>query len=271
MPELPEVETTLRGILPHVLDQEITAVNVYNPALRWPIPPEVHELVGLHVVAARRRAKYLLLQLSDQQHLLMHLGMSGVIRVLDANTDLAKHDHFELVMNNGLAVRLNDPRRFGSVLLLGEEPEQHSLLQNLGPEPLTDDFDGRRLKRLSAGKSVAVKNFIMDNRTVVGVGNIYAAESLFLAGIHPARSANNIAQQRYERLANEIKTVLHLAIQAGGTTLNDFRQSDGQPGYFKQKLYVYGRAGEPCLVCGTTIKNRVIGQRASCYCPTCQT
>ncbi|WP_223788131.1 bifunctional DNA-formamidopyrimidine glycosylase/DNA-(apurinic or apyrimidinic site) lyase [Marinicella meishanensis] len=271
MPELPEVETTLRGIQPHVQDQEITAVNVYNPAMRWPIPPEVHELVGLEVVATRRRAKYLLLQLSDQQHLLLHLGMSGVIRVLDANTDLAKHDHFELVMANGLALRLNDPRRFGCVLLVGEQPEQHELLRQLGPEPLTDDFDGLRLKRLSAGKTAAVKNFIMDNRTVVGVGNIYAAESLFLAGIHPARSAQRIAQHRYDRLATQIKTVLHHAIQAGGTTLNDFRQSDGQPGYFKQKLYVYGREGQPCLVCGTAIQNRVIGQRASCFCPQCQT
>jgi len=197
--------------------------------------------------------------------------MSGVIRVLDSHTELIKHDRFELVMAHGLAVRLNDPRRFGCVLLLGNQPEQHPLLQQLGPEPLTDAFDGQHLKRLSIGKKTAVQNFIMTNRTGVGVGNIYAAESLFLAGILPHRAASQISLQRYERLAAQIKKVLHQAILAGGTTLNDFRQSDGQPGYFKQKLYVYGRQGAPCLVCGTPIKNRVIGQRASCYCPHCQT
>ncbi len=270
MPELPEVETTLRGIRPHVVEQEITAINVYNASLRWPIPTEVNELAGHSVQNAYRRAKYLILELSNQQHLLLHLGMSGVIRVVPADTELEKHDHFEMVMADGLAMRLNDPRRFGCVLLTGEDPGQHKLLHQLGPEPLTDDFDGRWLKKLSANKQVAVKNFIMNNHTVVGVGNIYAAESLFLAGIHPKRPAKNIALDRYQRLAKHIKSVLKNAIMAGGTTLNDFRNTEGKPGYFKQELFVYGRAGQPCKHCGTTIKNLVIGQRASCFCPTCQ-
>ncbi len=271
MPELPEVETTLRGIQPWVTDQEITAINVYNAALRWPIPTEVHELTGLYITAAYRRAKYLILVLSDQQHLLLHLGMSGVIRVVDAAASLVKHDHFEMVFNNGRALRLNDPRRFGCVLLTDAFPEQHMLLKQLGPEPLTDAFDGQWLKDQAQNKTVAVKNFIMNNHVVVGVGNIYAAESLFLSGINPTRPAKNISLSRYVTLANHIKQVLTKAIQAGGTTLNDFKNTDGKPGYFKQELFVYGRQGEACVNCGTEIKNKVIGQRASCYCPKCQT
>ncbi len=270
MPELPEVETTLRGIQPHVVDQKIGAVNVYNPSLRWPIPTEVNELTGHTIRNAYRRAKYLILELSNQQHLLLHLGMSGVIRVVPADTELEKHDHFEMVMADGLAMRLNDPRRFGCVLLTGEDPSQHKLLNQLGPEPLTDDFDGQWLKKISANKQIAVKNFIMNNQVVVGVGNIYAAESLFLSGIHPKRPAKNISLDRYQRLAKHIKSVLKNAIMAGGTTLNDFRNTEGKPGYFKQELFVYGRAGQPCMHCGTTIKNLVIGQRASCFCPKCQ-
>ncbi len=270
MPELPEVETTLRGIKPHVTEQEITGINVYNASLRWPIPTEVNELVGLTVRHVYRRAKYLIFELSDQQHLLMHLGMSGVIRVVAADTELAKHDHFEMVMADGQALRLNDPRRFGCVLMTGHRPDEHQLLNRLGPEPLTDEFDGNWLKTLSSNKQIAVKNFIMNNQVVVGVGNIYAAESLFLAGIHPMRPAKNISLTRYQALASQIKKVLKNAIIAGGTTLNDFKNTDGKPGYFKQELYVYGRHGQPCLQCGTTIKNKVIGQRASCFCPKCQ-
>ncbi len=271
MPELPEVETTLRGIEPWVLNQEITTVNVYNHALRWPIPTEVNELGGLTITDAYRRAKYLMLKLSNNQHLLLHLGMSGVIRVVQADASLLKHDHFELVLGNGRAMRLNDPRRFGCVLLTDDQPDQHALLRQLGPEPLTDAFDGQWLKDRSHNKQLAVKNFIMNNQVVVGVGNIYAAESLFLSGIHPSRAAKNISLARYEQLATHIKEVLSRAIQAGGTTLNDFKNTDGKPGYFKQELFVYGRQGEPCVQCGTTIKNKVIGQRASCFCPQCQT
>ncbi len=271
MPELPEVETTLRGITPWVLNQEIVAINVYNHAMRWPIPTEVNDLVGLRIEQTYRRAKYLILRLSNQQHLLLHLGMSGVIRVVEADTELFKHDHFEMVLHNGRALRLNDPRRFGCVLMAGHKPEEHALLSQLGPEPLTDEFDGGWLKNHAKNKQLAVKNFIMNNHVVVGVGNIYAAEALFLSGIHPSRAAHNIALKRYQLLANNIKQVLSQAIMAGGTTLNDFKNTDGKPGYFKQHLYVYGRQGMPCFKCGSTIANKVIGQRASCYCPQCQT
>lgn len=270
LPELPEVETTLKGVSPWVTNQEIMAVNVYNSAMRWPIPPEVNELSGLIITRAFRRAKYLIFELSNQQHLLLHLGMSGSIRVVDADTELLKHDHFELVLNNGHALRLNDPRRFGCVLLAEKKLTDHKLLNQLGPEPLSEAFDGHWLKEQSKNKSLAVKNFIMNNHTVVGVGNIYAAESLFFSGINPKRAAKNISLARYKLLAENIKKVLQKAISAGGTTLNDFKNTDGKPGYFKQELMVYGRQGQPCIQCGVTVKNMVIGQRASCYCPQCQ-
>lgn len=271
MPELPEVETTLQGVKPWVVDSVIEAVCVHNPSLRWPIPAEVQSLQGLSIRHAYRRAKYLIFQLSDQQHLLVHLGMSGVIRVVEQGAERFKHDHFELFLSNGRVMRLNDPRRFGCVLLVGQEPDKHVLLEHLGPEPLTDDFNGEYLKSKASNRKGAVKNFIMNNQIVVGVGNIYAAESLFLSGINPQRAAKDIALKRYQVLADNIKLVLKRAIKAGGTTLNDFKNTEGKPGYFKQKLSVYGREGESCFVCGTTIKNCIIGQRASCFCPKCQT
>ncbi len=271
MPELPEVETTLKGVYPWTVGQSITGVKVHNASLRWPIPAQVHSLVGLSIIKVYRRAKYLIFQLSDHQHLLLHLGMSGMIRVMEQGSELLKHDHFELLLSNARVMRLNDPRRFGCVLLVGKAPEKHTLLENLGPEPLTNGFDGRWLKTKSHNRKGAVKNFIMNNRVVVGVGNIYAAESLFLSGIHPKRSARNISLYRYQRLAKNIKQVLNQAIKAGGTTLSDFKGADGKPGYFKQELYVYGRQGDTCFKCGETIKNLTIGQRASCFCPNCQT
>ena len=271
MPELPEVETTCRGVEPHVTQQDIAQVHVYQPSLRWPVPQAVKALAGVRIERVFRRAKYLIFPLSDGQHLLMHLGMSGVIRVVPTNTALQKHDHFELVMAQGQSLRLNDPRRFGCVLLLGQEPMQHRLLSSLGPEPLSEAFNGQWLKNKALNKQQAVKNFIMDNHVVVGVGNIYAAESLFKAGINPLRAAGRISLQRYELLAQCIKQVLSQAITAGGTTLNDFKNTEGKPGYFKQELMVYGRAGKACVRCGNTIRNRILGQRASCYCPTCQT
>lgn len=270
MPELPEVETTLRGIKPWLQNQEIVAVNVFNASLRWPIPTEIHEIVGLTINDLHRRAKYILLELSNQNHLILHLGMSGVIRVVDCHEVYQKHDHFEMVLAHGKALRLNDPRRFGCVLMAGKDIAQHSLLQKLGPEPLSEDFDGHWLKQCAKNRQIAVKNFIMNNQVVVGVGNIYAAESLFLAGIRPTSKANKISLNKYRDLANIIKQVLQQAIDVGGTTLKDFRNVDGKPGYFKQELHVYGRAGLPCLHCGTELKNLVIGQRASCYCPKCQ-
>ncbi len=270
MPELPEVETTLRGIKPWLQDQEIIAVNVFNAALRWPIPPEINDTVGLTIKALSRRAKYIIIRLSDDNHLLLHLGMSGVIRVVDGNESLQKHDHFELALVNGKALRLNDQRRFGCVLLTGQDVTEHVLLQKLGPEPLSEEFDGQWLKKCAKNRQVPVKNFIMNNQIMVGVGNIYAAESLFLAGIRPTTQAAKVSLKRYQRLATIIKQVLQKAIDVGGTTLKDFRNAEGKPGYFKQELHVYGRAGLACLLCGTEIKNLVIGQRASCYCPACQ-
>lgn len=270
MPELPEVETTLRGIAPWMTHQEIAVVNVFNASLRWPIPTEINEIVGQTITALSRRAKYILIKLSNQNHLILHLGMSGAIRIVDSNEKYQKHDHFELVMADGKALRLNDPRRFGCVLLTEADVDSHHLLNRLGPEPLSDEFDGEWLKKCAKNRQLAVKNFIMNNHVVVGVGNIYAAESLFLAGIRPSKKATSISLKKYLLLASIIKQVLKQAIEAGGTTLKDFRNSDGKPGYFKQHLNVYGRAGEPCFVCGTVIKNTVIGQRASCYCPNCQ-
>jgi formamidopyrimidine-DNA glycosylase len=270
LPELPEVETTMRGIKPWLTNQEICTVNVFNAALRWPIPGEVNDLVGEEVVHVFRRAKYILIQLSNQAHLIMHLGMSGVIRVVDADSTYQKHDHFEMVLSDGKALRLNDPRRFGCVLLSNDAIAKHRLLVDLGPEPLSAEFNGRWLKQKANNKTVAIKNFIMNNHVVVGVGNIYAAESLFLSGIKPTKKVGLLGLKQLNNLAETIKTVLSKAIIAGGTTLNDFRNSDGKPGYFKQQLHVYGRDGLPCLSCGSVIKNIKIGQRASCYCPTCQ-
>jgi len=271
LPELPEVETTLKGIRPWLVGQQIEVVNVFNHAMRWPIPTAVYDLVGQQICEVRRRAKYLLIQLSNHSHLILHLGMSGVIRVLEHDEVYAKHDHFELILNNGKSLRLNDPRRFGCVLLADDKDiNQHPLLSQLGPEPLSETFDGRWLKQLAKNRKVAVKNFIMNNHTVVGVGNIYAAESLFLAGIRPDKKASSISLKKYHELADVIKKVLSRAIAVGGTTLKDFKDAEGKPGYFKQALNVYGRAGEVCVQCDATINNIIIGQRASCYCPNCQ-
>jgi formamidopyrimidine-DNA glycosylase len=271
MPELPEVETTLRGIEPFVDGQVISQIVVRNASLRWPVPSAaLQSLCGQTVRKIERRAKYILIH-TDNGVILLHLGMSGSLRVLDHQEDVGKHDHLDLVFNNNKAVRLNDPRRFGCCLLLQEPVEEHKLLANLGPEPLSDAFDGELLFKLSRKRSVAVKNFIMDGKTVVGVGNIYASESLFHAQLRPAMAAKRVSLARYQRLADQIKLVLSKAIQAGGTTLNDFSQADGKPGYFQQELYVYGRAGGACKLCSTEIKSQTIGQRNTFYCPSCQT
>ena len=268
MPELPEVETTLRGIRPHLEGRTLREVIVRESRLRWPVSDEVAGLAGSRVLGLSRRAKYLLIRL-EPGVLLIHLGMSGTLRVVDASVPLRKHDHVDLLLDDGQVLRFNDPRRFGTVLFqAGDQP--HGLLAKLGPEPLSDDFDGPWLFQRSRGRKVAVKSFIMDNATVVGVGNIYAQESLFLAGIHPSRAAGRISRERYERLAASIKTVLGRAIEAGGTTLKDFTRADGQPGYFAQSLNVYGRAGQPCLQCGARLKADRHGQRSTAYCPQCQ-
>ena len=269
MPELPEVETTRRGVAPYLEGHIITHLEVRQPRLRWPVPAAARRLRDAHVLAVRRRAKFLLVD-TDQGQLLLHLGMSGSLRVLPASAPAGKHDHVDLVLDSGQLLRLNDPRRFGAVLF-SRQPDSHPLLAKLGPEPLGDDFSGELLYQRSRGRRQSVKTFIMDNHTVVGVGNIYAQESLFAAGIHPSRAAGRISLARYQRLAASIRAVLGKAIEAGGTTLRDFTRADGQPGYFAQSLSVYGRAGEACLTCGTELRLSRHGQRSTTWCPECQT
>ncbi|MEO7050097.1 MAG: bifunctional DNA-formamidopyrimidine glycosylase/DNA-(apurinic or apyrimidinic site) lyase [Rhodanobacter sp.] len=274
MPELPEVETTRRGIAPYLIGRRVTGVVLRRPDLRWPIPAEVRELLpGQRIDAVERRAKYLLLHTAAGSALL-HLGMSGVLRVLPPDTPVGRHDHVDIALERTSAgapriLRFTDPRRFGC--LLWQAPGQtHELLANLGPEPLTDAFDGDLLWHRSRGRSAAVKLFLMDNAVVVGVGNIYASEALFAAGIDPRRSAGHLARARYARLAMEVKRILAWAIERGGTTLRDYLSPDGAPGYFFRELYVYGRTGEPCRVCGTAIRQVTLGQRSSFWCPRCQ-
>ncbi len=269
MPELPEVETTRRGVEPFSRRQRIAEVRIREPRLRWPVPPDLPErLCGLEVQAVERRAKYLLFRTSEGT-LLVHLGMSGSLRVMDPLEPPLKHDHIDLVFDNGRCLRFNDPRRFGCFLWIAAG-EQHPLLSKLGPEPLSEAFDGAYLYRRSRGRRGPVKHFIMDGHIVVGVGNIYANEALFLSKILPHRAAGRISRDRYERLANHIKQVLTSAITQGGTTLRDFVGGDGKPGYFAQQLYVYGRAGEPCKACGRPLRERRLSQRSTVYCVACQ-
>ncbi len=269
MPELPEVETTRRGIAPHLRGRRVLELRLRVPALRWPIPPElVQELPGQIVVDVQRRAKYLLLA-TARGSVVLHLGMSGVLRVLPSDLPPGRHDHVDLVLDSGRMLRLSDPRRFGA-LLWQPAGSCHPLLSELGPEPLSDAFDGDHLWRGSRGRRAPVKAFIMDQAVVVGVGNIYAAEALFRAGIHPLRAAGRISRQRYGVLAEAIKAILAHAIRRGGTTLRDFLHPDGSPGYFEQELLVYGREGSTCRRCGATIRSIRLGNRASCYCPRCQ-
>ena len=270
MPELPEVETTCRGIKKYLLGHSISKVIVRNRKLRWPVPTNLsRELQQQTVSSVTRRGKYLLLG-CDRGTLIIHLGMSGSLRILPARSPAQKHDHVEWQLDSGQCLRLRDPRRFGCVLWTRRDPLKHKLLASLGPEPLLADFDGDYLYGRSRNRKQAIKSFIMDSKVVVGVGNIYASEALFLAGIHPLRAAGRISAQRYQQLATVIKTVLAAAIKQGGTTLRDFTSSDGSPGYFKQQLNVYGRAGESCPNCKQPIRQLNIAQRASYYCSQCQ-
>jgi formamidopyrimidine-DNA glycosylase len=269
MPELPEVETTRRGVEPYSRDRVVARVVVRESRLRWPVPQTLEVLLrGQRVNKVERRAKYLLFRM-EAGTLLVHLGMSGSLRVVPADQPPARHDHIDLLFDDGTCLRYNDPRRFGCFLWL-EPGEQHPLLRALGPEPLSPEFDGDLLYRRSRGRSAPVKNFIMDGKVVVGVGNIYANEALFLSGIRPDRAAGRISRARYDVLAERIKQVLTSAIEQGGTTLRDFVGGDGKPGYFAQQLYVYGRAGEPCKCCGGVLRERRLGQRTSVYCVACQ-
>lgn len=270
MPELPEVETTRRGIAPHVVGRRIAGTVIRQRRLRWPVSAEIATLLpGQHIRALHRRAKYLLFE-TDAGHALIHLGMSGSLRVLPATTPAGKHDHFDWLLEDGRCLRFTDPRRFGALLWLDGDPYAHALLQGLGPEPLEPGFNGDHLFARSRGKRVAVKQFIMDSRIVVGVGNIYTSEALFRARIRPGRAAGRVTRAEYLALGKAIKQVLNAAIKKGGTTLRDYTDIDGAPGYFSIHLNVYGREGEPCRVCKTTIKARVQGQRATYYCSNCQ-
>lgn len=270
MPELPEVETTRRGIAPHLIGQRVQRVVVRNARLRWPIPEDLDvRLSGQHIVSVERRAKYLLIG-AEVGTLISHLGMSGSLRMVAAGTPVVKHDHVDIELESGLVLRYTDPRRFGAMLWSAEPPLQHKLLQKLGPEPLLDDFSVDHLYECSRGRSMPIKPFIMDNAVVVGVGNIYASEALFAAGIDPRREAGSVSKARYAKLTTEIKRILAAAIEQGGTTLRDFVGGDGKPGYFQQKLFVYGRTGQPCLSCGGELRDVKLGQRASVYCAKCQ-
>lgn len=271
MPELPEVETTCRGIAEHVIGHTITEIRINNPNLRWPVP--VHEiqslLPGQKIIAVNRRAKYILLDCGNG-HLIIHLGMSGSLRILKQTSHTEKHEHVEIFFNNGSVLRLRDPRRFGAVLWTDQAIEKHSLIATLGPEPLEEKFNQEYLFLKTRKRRCSIKNLIMDSHVVVGVGNIYASEALFHAGIRPGRSAARLTKMDCQRLVTEIRRVLTQAIAAGGTTLRDFTDSNGKAGYFSQELFVYAREGKNCLLCGNSIKRKLIGQRSSFYCPNCQ-
>ena len=268
MPELPEVETTRRGIEPYLLEQKIAQLQIHDKRLRWPIPDEVQALQGSTVTSVDRRGKYLLIK-NKTGTAIVHLGMSGSLRVCTVDEPLRKHDHFEIVTQSGNIIRYHDPRRFGC-LLWQSNNELHPLLSKLGPEPLSDEFHAEYLFKASRKRQVAIKNFIMNSHVVVGVGNIYASESLFMSGIRPGRAARRITRNESSKLVEVIKLVLQRSITQGGTTLRDFVNSDGNPGYFAQSLNVYGREGEPCLTCKSTIKQKVLGQRSTFYCSECQ-
>ena len=268
MPELPEVETTLRGITPSLLNRRIVSLDVREPRLRWPvqIPSEV---CGERIVRLTRRAKYLLLHV-DAGALILHLGMSGHLRVVSGNVPPGKHDHVDILLDHGLALRLTDPRRFGSLHWQPHPVADHWLLRNLGVEPLSDAFTGDYLFARSRRRRAAVKNFLMDAHVVVGIGNIYANEALFKAGVRPRIAAGRLSRARYREIVARIRETLTTAIGQGGTTLRDFVGSDGRPGYFANELLVYGRQGKPCRRCGSLLKGLRVGQRSTVYCPNCQ-
>ena len=269
MPELPEVETTRRGIAPLIERKIITGFVIRQRKLRWPIPPSIKQALNAPIEYVNRRAKYLLLS-TPVGTIIIHLGMSGSLRVVPSATPAEKHDHIDIQFNNQTCLRLRDPRRFGAVLWTKRDPLQHKLIAPLGPEPLGNEFSGEHLFSRSRKRKVMIKPFIMNSHIVVGVGNIYASEALFMAGIHPQRRAGKVSADRYEDLATAIRQVLQQAIGFGGTTLQDFSAPDGKPGYFRNELLVYARAGEACIKCGSKIKQFVIGQRASYFCSRCQ-
>jgi formamidopyrimidine-DNA glycosylase len=270
LPELPEVETTRRGLAPYARRRRISSLQIYEPRLRWPVDEDMPARVaGQRIVRVGRRAKYLLLRLDDGT-LLVHLGMSGNLRAVPADTPRLLHDHFDLVLDSGLALRFNDPRRFGSLLYTDEDLRKHPLLKDLAPEPLSAAFNTDYLWRITRGRRVAIKQLLMNSHLVVGVGNIYASEALFRAGIRPRRRASTLSRAEAAKLVRAVRAVLRQAIRAGGTTLRDYLGVDGLPGYFRQRLYVYERRGEACRRCGTPVRGISQGQRSTYYCPHCQ-
>lgn len=270
MPELPEVETTRRGIEPLVVNKTVDHVQIYNASLRWPVPSELVDLLpGQMIHTLSRRSKYLLFCF-DRGTLIVHLGMTGHLRLAPYISERRKHDHVEIIFTDGTALRYNDSRRFGAMLWTESNPHQHVRLAGLGPEPFSPEFYAGYLYQLSRGRKAAVKTFLMDAHVVVGVGNIYASEALFRAGIAPSCPAGRITKAAFNRLVQSVREILDAAIAAGGTTIRDFSDSQGRPGYFAQELRVYGRAGQACTACGTLIKQVRLGQRSTYYCPVCQ-
>lgn len=270
MPELPEVETTRRGIRPLLVGRRVQAVMVRQRMLRWPVPAALEEeLPGRVIHDVRRRAKYLLLDTRPAATVLLHLGMSGRLRVIP-DSPAGKHDHLDLLLDDGRVLRLTDPRRFGACMWIDTRDGDHPLLRRLGVEPLSAALTADYLYRVTRRRRVAVKNLLMDSHVVCGVGNIYASEALFRASIHPLRAAGNISLRRYAALVEAVRAILEEAIAAGGTTLRDYRDAQGNPGYFVTHLAVYGRGGQPCLRCGTALRLIRITDRSTCYCPRCQ-
>ncbi len=270
MPELPEIETIRRGLTPHLVGHTIKRAAVYQHALRWPIPATLAKtLAGQTIRSLRRRAKYLLIDL-DQGTLIIHLGMSGRLYLLKHASKHGTHDHCEFFLEDDHVLRFTDPRRFGAILWTTAAANEHPLLASLGPEPLEKNFSADYLWRITRKRTVAIKLFIMTNQHVVGIGNIYAAESLFAAGISPLKPAGELTHSQCTHLVAAIRNVLRAAIRAGGTTLKDFVNGDGKPGYFSQQLHVYGRAAQPCIRCHTLLTSIAMGQRSTVYCAHCQ-
>lgn len=269
MPELPEVETTLQGIKPYLLHQTIQNIIIRQASLRWPVDPTIQNLQQAQILDLKRRAKYILIYTS-KGHMIWHLGMSGSMRILEQQDTPQKHDHIDIVLSTGQLLRYTDPRRFGACIYTLSNPYQHKLLTKLGPEPLSEAFNIDYLWPIAQQKSLTIKQFIMDSQVVVGVGNIYACEALFASGIDPTLKSKRITKKRLQLMLESIKAILQTAIKQGGTTLKDFTQSDGKPGYFKQQLKVYGRKSERCIQCKTTIKSIKQSQRTTFYCPSCQ-
>jgi formamidopyrimidine-DNA glycosylase len=270
MPELPEVETTRRGLEPHVTGRRIVTLSLREPRLRWRVPDDLPaKLAGQRITGTGRRAKYLLIGL-ESGTLLVHLGMSGTLRVLPADTPRIAHDHYDLLLDSGNTLRFNDPRRFGSLHYTSGDPEQHALLARLAPEPFDSTFDADYLWRITRRRQASIKQVLMNSRLVVGVGNIYASETLFRARIRPRRRAQSLTREEVKRLVKAVRAVLSMAIKVGGTTLRDYVGANGEPGYFRQKLYVYERAGKPCRVCKTLVRQLTQQGRSTYYCPSCQ-